>query len=162
MLVLRGSFQKKKKVSKLSLNLCFTSDLHHLQDHFSNFLLNFSSLAKNVKERFEGKKEIALQNMQLHKIPSPTYSPSPYIVVPQGITLCPYLCTLIKYTALLSVTFTVKNTHSILSSQKMFYTFINKAPHNDFTLQCKQIRGITENKLHMHLRSFYMSSLSAS
>ena len=38
---LRGSFQKKKKkVSKLSLNLCFTADLHHLQDHFSNFLLN--------------------------------------------------------------------------------------------------------------------------
>ena len=38
-----------KKISKLSLNLCFTADLHHLQDHFSNFLLNFSSLAKNAK-----------------------------------------------------------------------------------------------------------------
>ena len=25
------------------------ADLHHLQDHFSNFLLNFSSLAKNAK-----------------------------------------------------------------------------------------------------------------
>ena len=36
------------------------ADLHHLQDHFSNFQLNFSSLAKKKKnmqkERFEGKK----------------------------------------------------------------------------------------------------------
>ena len=44
-------FKRKfsKKVTKLSLNLCFTADLHHLQDHFSNFLLNLSSLAKNAK-----------------------------------------------------------------------------------------------------------------
>ena len=44
-------FKRKfpKKASKLSLNLCFTADLHHLQDHFSNFLLNCSSLAKKEK-----------------------------------------------------------------------------------------------------------------
>ena len=36
------------------------ADLHHLQDHFTNFLLKFSSLAKMQKERFEGKKEICV------------------------------------------------------------------------------------------------------
>ena len=57
MLCFKRKFSKKK-VSKLSLYLCFTVDLHHLQDHFSNFLLNFSNLVKMQKERFEGKKEI--------------------------------------------------------------------------------------------------------
>ena len=49
-----------KKVSKLSLNFCFPGDLHHLQDHFSNFLLNFSRLAKNAK------REIWRQKGDLH------------------------------------------------------------------------------------------------
>ena len=49
MLCFKRKFSPPPKVSKLSLNLCFTADLHHLQDHFSNFLLNFSSLAKNAK-----------------------------------------------------------------------------------------------------------------
>ena len=34
------------------------ADLHHLQDHFSNFLLNLIAWQKMQKERFEGKKEI--------------------------------------------------------------------------------------------------------
>ena len=44
-------FKKKfsKTVLKLSLNLRFSADLHHLQDRFSTFLLNFISLAKNAK-----------------------------------------------------------------------------------------------------------------
>ena len=40
--------------------MCFTADLQHLQDHFSNFLLNFSSLAKNAK------REIWRQKGDLH------------------------------------------------------------------------------------------------
>ena len=58
MLCFKRKFSQKS--IKIKLNLCFTADLHHLQDHFSNFLLNFSSLAKKKmqKERFEGKKEI--------------------------------------------------------------------------------------------------------
>ena len=69
-------FKRKfsKKVSKLSLNLCFTPDLHHLQDHFSNFLLNLSSLAKSAKKRdLKAKRRFALQNMQLYEMPSPKY-----------------------------------------------------------------------------------------
>ena len=61
MLCFKMKFSKKIffKVSKLSLYLCFTADVHHLQDHFSNFLLNFSSLAKTAKKRdLKTKKEI--------------------------------------------------------------------------------------------------------
>ena len=52
----------------------FTADLHHLQDHFTNFQLNLSSLAKNAKKRdLKAKRRFALQNMQLHEMPSPKY-----------------------------------------------------------------------------------------
>ena len=63
----KSGFKKKfsNKVSKLSLNLCFTANLHHSQDHFSNFLLNFRSLAKNEKKK-KREREIWRQKGDLH------------------------------------------------------------------------------------------------
>ena len=59
MLCFKRTLKKKKKEEeeeeeeeeegKISLNLCFMADFHRLQDHFSNFLLNVSSLPKNAK-----------------------------------------------------------------------------------------------------------------
>ena len=45
----KRKFSKKSIKIKSKFVLYGRFTLHHLQDHFSNFLLNFSSLAKNAK-----------------------------------------------------------------------------------------------------------------
>ena len=52
--------------------MCLTADLYHKKSNFEHFPSKFTDMIKNAKKKdFKAKRRFALQNIQLHKIPSP-------------------------------------------------------------------------------------------
>ena len=66
-----------KLYQKVGLKMCFSADLYHWKSNNSTFPIEiyWPGKKKMQKERFSSQiiRRSALQNMQLHKIPSPTF-----------------------------------------------------------------------------------------